>query len=69
MKVSAPLAVPTAVGVKLTVIVQLAPAATEAPQVLVCAKPADAEIPETESAAIPVFVKLTVCGRFDEPIS
>src|SRR5439155_18162743 len=36
--VKAPLRVPVAVGVKVTLIVQFAPAATEAPQLLVWAK-------------------------------
>ena len=37
-RVTAALRVPLAVGVKVTLIVQLAPAATELPQLLVCAK-------------------------------
>jgi hypothetical protein len=35
--VIAPVRVPVAVGVKVTLMVQFAPAATEVPQVLVCA--------------------------------
>src|SRR5258705_11485587 len=39
--VMVPVRVPVAVGVNVTLIVQLAPAATEVPQVLVCAYCAD----------------------------
>src|SRR5208282_1680745 len=52
---------PLAVGVKVTLIVQLAPAATELPQVLVCAKsPGLAPVIERLAmlkAALPVLLK------------
>jgi hypothetical protein len=55
-----PLSVPVVVGVKVTEMVQLAPAATLEPQVLVSAKLPDALMPVTESAALPLFVRVTV---------
>ena len=55
--------VPVAVGVNVTAIVQLPPAATEAPQVLVSAKsPGLAPViatPETFNAPLPVLVRVT----------
>src|SRR5512135_1629617 len=59
---SAPVREPTAAGVNVTLIAHAAPAATDAPHVLVWAKSPDAAIPEIESAAVPVFVSVTVCG-------
>jgi hypothetical protein len=62
--------VPVAVGLKVTVMVQLAVAATELPQLLVCVK-SDALVPLTEmlvifSDVVPlVFVINTVCGAPD----
>src|SRR6266851_1832291 len=57
--------VPVAVGAKVTLIVQVAPAATEAPQVFVCAKsplfvPVMAML-EIINAAVPVLDRLTIC--------
>src|SRR5512135_203946 len=60
--VSAPFRWPTAPGVNVTLIVQLPPVFTDAPHVLVCANSPDAAIPEIESAPVPVFVSVTVCG-------
>src|SRR6266404_4036407 len=60
--VIAPVRVPVAVGVNVTLIVQLAPAATEVPQVLVCAYCALAAMLVMLSAALPVFVSVTVCA-------
>ena len=59
--------VPVAVGLKVTLIVQLAPAATELPQVFVWAK-SPALVPVTEmplivSAALPVLLNVTVCAE------
>jgi hypothetical protein len=50
-----PLRVPTTVGAKVTEIVQLPPAATVEPHVLVCAKSPDAAILVIVSAAVPPF--------------
>jgi hypothetical protein len=55
-------------GVKVTEMVQLAPAATEGPQVLVCEKsPLPAMLP-IFSVALPVFVRVTGCGLLAVPI-
>ena len=53
---------PLAVGVKVTVNVQLAPVATEVPQLLVCAKsPGFCPViptPDMDNGALPVFVSV-----------
>jgi len=59
-------------GVKVTEIEQLAPAASDVPQVLVCAKsdglaPASV-IPEIVSAALPVFLSVAVCAAEVVPV-
>jgi hypothetical protein len=66
---------PVAVGLKVTLIVQFAPAATLAPQVFVCEKsplfvPVMA-IPEPLKVrvALPVFVKVTLCAELLVPTS
>src|SRR5437667_426111 len=59
--VIAPVRVPVAVGVKVTLMAQLAPAATDVPQVLVCMKSPLATMLVTLSAAVPVLVSVTVC--------
>jgi len=51
------------VGVEVMLIVQLAPAATEAPQVLVCAKGPDIAMLLIWRAALPVFLRVTICGK------
>jgi len=61
--VNVPLRVPVAVGVKVTLIVQFAPAATDVPQLLVCAKlpplvPVMAML-VIDSAALPEFERVT----------
>ena len=53
---------PVAVGVKVTVMVQLAAAATDAPQVLVWAYGALAAMLVMVSAAVPEFVSVTACA-------
>ena len=53
--VSEPDRAPMAVGVKVTLTVQLAPEARELPQVFVSAKSPVVEIPEIVSGAFPVF--------------
>ena len=53
---------PVAVGVKVTVMVQLAPAATEVPQVLVWAYGALAAMLVMFSAPVPALVSVTVCA-------
>ena len=54
---------PLAVGVKVTVNVQLAPAATEVPQLLVCVKsPGFCPViptPAMDNGEVPVFVSVT----------
>jgi hypothetical protein len=67
--VTAPVRFPAAVGVKVTLIVQFAPAATLDPQVLVCAKSPEAVIWEMESAALPEFVNVTVWAALVVPTS
>jgi len=53
---------PVAVGVNVTLMEQLAPAATEAPQVLVWAYGALAAMLVMFSAAVPELVSVTVCA-------
>ena len=53
---------PVAVGVKVTVMVQLAPAATEVPQVLVWAYGVLAAMLVMVSAPVPALVSVTVCA-------
>ena len=53
---------PVAVGVKVTVMVQLAAAATDAPQVLVWAYCALAAMLVMVSAPVPPVVSVTVCA-------
>lgn len=66
--VSVPVRVPVAVGVKVTLISQLAPAATEAPQVLVSAKSPLTATLLMVNGALPVFVRVTVCGALVMPM-
>ena len=58
--VRAPERLPAAVGVKVTEMVQFAPAAKLDPQVLVSAKSPDAMMELMESAPDPEFVSVTV---------
>jgi hypothetical protein len=64
--------VPGAVGVNVTPMVQFAPAATELPQLLVCAK-SPLFVPVTAmlvrfSEALPVFASVTVCAALVVPV-
>lgn len=59
---SVPRLVPIAVGVNVTEIVQLAPAATLAPQVFVSAKSPEAAIEVIFKAAASELVSITVCA-------
>ena len=64
-----PVRVPDAVGVNVTLIVQLAPAATEPPHVSVSAKSALAAIlPVIVRAALPVLDSVTVCAALVVPV-
>lgn len=61
VRVTVPLSAPPAAGVKLTLIVQLAPAITEPPQVLVAAKWPVGVMVVMVKVAVPVFFKVTAC--------
>src|ERR1039457_356981 len=65
--VTFPEAAPAAVGVNVTLTVQDAPAAIEAPQVLVDANGPVAETEDTLAAAPPVLVTVTVWAAEVEP--
>jgi len=71
VKVSEPVLAPAAVGVKITLIVQVAPTASEPPQLLagvvVAAKSPPAATLVTFSVAIPEFVSVTVCAALGVP--
>jgi hypothetical protein len=56
------------VGVKLTQIVQLVPAAIPVPQLLVCAKSPSADMVEILSSRFPVLLNVTNCGALDLPM-
>jgi hypothetical protein len=65
------LRVPAAVGVNVTLIVQLAPAATPLPQVFVCKK-SEGSVPLKPtlgalSAAFPVLLRVTFCAALEVP--
>ena len=60
--VSVPVRCPVVVGVNVTAIEQLAPAATELPHALVCAKSPETVMPVTASAVVPALPSVTVCG-------
>jgi hypothetical protein len=62
LTVSVPVRAPEAVGVKVTLTVQLAPAAIDVPQVLVCAKSPLVVTEDTDAAAFPEFDKVTDCA-------
>src|SRR4051812_36231436 len=65
--VNAPVRVPVCVGVKVTAMLQLAPAARLAGQELVCAKSPLVPILLTLSAAPPLFVSVTDCAALVVP--
>jgi hypothetical protein len=58
---------PKAVGIKVTLIVQMALGATGAPQVFVWLKPALAIMGPTVRGAVPVLVTVMTCGALVEP--
>jgi hypothetical protein len=62
-----PVLVPAATGLKVTEMVQLAPAATELPQVLVWEKSPLAVTLEMVSEALPVSVRVTLCAALPVP--
>jgi hypothetical protein len=66
--VRVPVRAPAAVGVKVTEIVQLAPAATLVPQLLVSAKSPDAAIELSVRAAWLELVSFTACAVLDVPV-
>ena len=57
-----PLRVPPAVGLKVTLIVQLAPSLTLLPQLFVCEKSPLTVIPEIDSPAFPELVRVMACA-------
>ena len=61
--VSVPLRAPVVVGVNVTLIVQLAPAATEVPQVLVCAKSPVVEIKDMFRAMLCLLVSVSALAE------
>jgi hypothetical protein len=65
--VTDPYRLPLAVGVKVTLMVQLFAGATEAPQLLVWAKSPLAATLEMFKAALPVLVSVTVCAELVAP--
>jgi len=65
--VKVPVRVPAAVGVQVTLIVQLAPAFTLLPQLFVSPNSSEAAIFEIRRVAAPVFVRVTVCGALVVP--
>ena len=68
MIVSVPARLPAAVGVNFTEIEQFAPAATDVPQVLICAKSPDVAIELRASAASPELASVTVCAALVIPV-
>jgi hypothetical protein len=67
LMVTVPVRVPIVVGVKLTVIAQLALTASDVPQVLVWAKSPLATMLVIVSVAVPVLVSVIVCGTLVVP--
>src|SRR5713226_4780622 len=63
-----PVRVPDAVGVNVTLMLQLAPAATELPQVFVSTKSPLAAILVIVRAALPVLDSVTVCAALVVPV-
>ena len=68
VSLSVPVRFPVAVGVKVTLIVQLAPAATEPPQVLVSEKSPLVVIVRGVRAPAPVLVSVSVCAGLEVEI-
>jgi len=67
--ISVPLSAPVVVGVKVTLIVQLAIAASVVPHVLVWAKSPEAEMTMLDSVPVPVLVNDTVCAGLVVPVA
>ncbi len=65
--VTEPMRVPVAVGVKLTLMVQLAPAAIDVPQLLLCEKSPPTTMEEMFSVALPVLLSVTLCAALAVP--
>ncbi len=65
--VRVPARLPAAVGVKVTLIAQLAPAAIDAAQLLLAPKSPLAAMLVMLKAAFPVFLSVTVCGALAIP--
>ena len=65
--VSVPVLVPIAVGVKVTVIVQLLPEPTGLTQLLVCAKSPLVLMLDMLNGTLWLFFKVTVCGELGVP--
>ena len=65
--VIAPVRAPAAVGVKITEMLQVAAAATDAPQVLVWLKSPLAAMLVIESVAVPVLVSVTTWAALEVP--
>jgi hypothetical protein len=61
VSVSVPLPLPASMGENVTLMAQLAPTATEPPQLLVSAKGPDRVILRGLSAALPVLVSVIIC--------
>ncbi len=66
---SDPVRLPTVVGLKTTLIVQLAPGSSEAAQVLVCVKSPVMLMALMESATLPVLLRVTLCAALLVPRS
>jgi hypothetical protein len=67
LMVSAPVFEPKAVGVNVTLMVQMALGSTAPPQVFVSPKPALGIIAPKVKLAVPVFVTVMICGALVEP--
>lgn len=65
---SRPVPEPATVGLNFILNVQLAPAATVVPQVVVCEKGPEIEMPERFSSPFPAFINATVCAAVVPPI-
>src|SRR5579871_3368687 len=65
--VNVPVTLPSVVGVKVTLMVQIAFGATGVPQVFVCANPAVTTIAPNVSGAVPVLVIVMTCGLLVDP--
>jgi hypothetical protein len=64
-----PARAPVVVGVNVTLIVQLAPGASVAPQALVCEKSPDAAIVIAFKLALPLFLSVTVFAALVVPLT